>query len=61
MKNSLTLVAKVFSDTLIFFSAKIWVAFAIHIFFFQQKISNVFAIFQDRNFKVTLASSLVKF
>ena len=46
MTNSLIVVAKVFSNTLIFFSAN-------HI--------NVFAIFQDRNFNFTLANNLAQF
>ena len=43
-----------------------WEAFAMQklLTFFQQKIKkniNVFAIFQDRNFTVTLANNFVKF
>ena len=64
MTNTLTVVAKVFSNTLIFFAAKMWVAFAMiakatHIFF--AKNINVFTIFQDRNFKLTLANNFIKF
>ena len=38
MTNSLTFVAKVFSNTLIFFAEKMRVAFAFLLAFFQQKI-----------------------
>ena len=43
------------------FAAKMWVAFAMQklLTFFQQNIC-VFAVFQDRNFNVTLAN-FVKF
>ena len=37
------------------FATKMWVAFA------MQKLINVFAIFQDRNFNVNLANNFVKF
>ena len=53
MTNSLTVVAKVFSNTLIFLLQKL-------LTFFQPKIS-VLATFQDRNFNVTLANNFVKF
>ena len=53
MTNSLTVVAKVFSDTLIFLLQKC--AKATHIF--SAKDSNVFAIFQDRNFNVMLGNN----
>ena len=59
MKNSVTVVAKAFSKTDIF-AAKMCVAFAMQSFFSAKKI-NVFAIFQDRNFNVTLANNIVKF
>ena len=54
----LTVVAKVFSDTLIVFAAKMWVK-ATHIF--SAKNIYVFSIFQDRNLKVTLAKNFIKF
>ena len=57
MINMFTVVAKVFSDTLIFLLQK---CEATHIFF-SAKTINVFAIFQDRNFNVTLDYNLVKF
>ena len=53
MTNLLTVVAKIFSNTLIFLLQ------ATHIF--SAKHINVFAIFKDRNFNVMLASNLVKF
>ena len=55
MTNSLTVVAKIFSNTLIFvFHAK-----ATHIFPATNII--VFVMFQDRNFNVTLANNFVQF
>ena len=54
MTNSLTAVAKVFSNTLIFLLQKL-------LTFFSAKNINVFAIFQDRNFNVMLANTLIKF
>ena len=51
MTNSLTVVAKVFSNTLRFLLQHI----------FQQKNVNVFALFQDRNFNVTPANKMVSF
>ena len=56
MTNSLTVVAKVFSNTLNFFLQK-----TESLFFSSAKRINVFAIFQDRNFNVTLAYDFVKF
>ena len=56
MTNSLTVVAKVFQIHW-YFSAKMWVAFAI----FSAKNINVFAIFQEGNFNVTLANNFIKF
>ena len=56
LTNSLT-VAKVFPNTLIFALQKL-------LTFFQQKKKiklNVFAIFPDRNFNVTLANNFVQF
>ena len=53
MINLLTVVAKVFSNTLIFLLQKCE-------YIFSAKNINVFAIFQDRNFNVTLAN-FVKF
>ena len=40
-----------------------WVAFAMQklLTFFQQKNINVLAIFQDRNFNITLANNFFKF
>ena len=63
MTNSLTIVANVFSNTLLFCcknvsSFCICNAKATHIFF--NKNINVFAIFQDRNFNVTFADKFVK-
>ena len=55
MTNSLTVVAKVFSNTLIFLLQKC----ATHIF--STKIINVFAIFQGTNFIVTFANNVVNF
>ena len=47
------------------FAAKMWVAFALQklLTFFQQKNINVrvFAIFQDRNFNISLANNFVLF
>ena len=61
MTNSLTVVAKVFSSTLILFAVKnvnsSCNAKATHIFF-SKKVINKFAIFQDRNFNVTLTNML---
>ena len=51
MTNSLSIVAKVFSYTLMF----------LLLTFFSKKNMNVFAIFQDRNLNVTLAYNFVKF
>ena len=56
MINSLTDVAKVFSNTLIFLLQK---SECNSLFVFrkkEKKINNVFAIFQDRYFNVTLAN-----
>ena len=53
MTNLLTVVAQVFSNTPIFLLQKCA--------FFQQININVFAVFQDRNFNVTLANNLLKF
>ena len=59
MTNSLTVVAEIFSNTLIFLLQKC--EYLLHCksypHFFQQKNINVFAIFQDRNFNVTLAKN----
>ena len=63
MTNLLTVVAKVFSNTLIFLLQKCLYSFcnakATHAF--SVKNINVFAIFQDRNFNFTLANNFVKF
>ena len=40
-----------------FFAAKMWVDLQKLLIFFQQRIINVFAIFQDRNFNVTSANN----
>ena len=63
--NSFTVVAKVFSNSLILFAAKMIVSFAMQKllnFVFQQKVSNlnVFAILQTRHFNITLPNN-VKF
>ena len=63
MANSLTVVAKVFSYTLIFCCKNVSSfcnAKATHIFAANKNI-NAFAIFQDKNIKVTLTNSFVKF
>ena len=51
MTNSVTVVAKVFSNALIFLQCKGYSHFS-------SKNTDAFAIFQDRNFNVTLALSL---
>ena len=65
MKNLLTVVALYFQIHMYIdiFAAKMWVAFAVQklLTFFQQININVFPIFQDRNFNVTLANNFVKF
>ena len=53
MTNSLTVVAKVFSNTLIFLLQ--------NVAHFSSRNINVCAIFQDRNFNFTLANNFVKF
>ena len=60
--NALTVVAKVFFKYIDIFAAKMWVDFAVQklLTFFSKNI-NGFAIFQDRNFNVTLANNFVKF
>ena len=58
MTNSLTVVGKAFSNTLIFLLQKCD-AKAAHIF--SAKNIYVFAIFQDRNFNITLANNFIKF
>ena len=63
MTNSLTVVANVFSNTLIFLLQKceeLLQAMQKLLTIFSAKNINVFAIFQDRNFNVMLANS-VKF
>ena len=63
MTNSSTVVAKVFSNILIFLLQKKVNGFcnakAAHIFF--SKIINFFAIYQDRNFNIMLANNFIKF
>ena len=63
MTNWLTVVAKVFSNTLICLLLKKIVAFAkaTHIFSANNINVLVFAIFQDRNFNVTLGNYFVRF
>ena len=56
MTNELTVVAKVFSNTLIFLLQKC----KSNSHFFSKNI-NVFVIFQDRKFNVMLAKNFVKF
>ena len=70
MTNSLTVVAKVFSNTLIFLlqnceqllhcESHSHLQCESHSHFSAKNI-DVFAIFQDRNFNVTLAYNFVKF
>ena len=57
MTNLLTVVAKVFSNTLVFLLQK---CEATNIFFSAKNI-NVFVLFQDRNFNVMLADNLLSF
>ena len=60
MTNWLTDVEKVFSNTWIFLLQKCeWCKSNSH--FFSAKNINVFALFQDRNFNVTLARNFVQF
>ena len=65
MTNSLTVVAKIFSNSLIFLLQKFekllqWIyAKATHICF-SAKNYECFAIFQDKNSKVTLPNNFVK-
>ena len=62
MTNSLTVVAKLFSNTLIFLLQNVRSfcnAKATHIF--SAKYINVFAIFQDKIFNVTLANNFIIF
>ena len=62
MTNSLAVVAKVFSNTLIFFCKNVSSfcnAKATHTF--SAKNINVFAVFQDRNYNITIANNFVKF
>ena len=64
MTNSLTVVANVFSNTLIFLLQKceeLLQAMQKLLTIFSAKNINVFAIFQDRHFNVMLANSFVKF
>ena len=64
MINLLTVVAKVFSNTLILLLQNVssfcnGSVKAIHIFSVKKKKINVFAIFQDENFKIMLANNFV--
>ena len=69
MTNVLIVVAKVFSNQLIFFCKNVGsfmqklLTFFFYFFFifFSAKHINEFAIFQDINFNVTLPNSYVKF
>ena len=62
MTNSLTVVAKVFSDTLIFLLQKYESILQCESYsHFLAKNINVFAIFQNRNFYITLGNKFVKF
>ena len=56
MTSSLTVVAKVFLNTLIFLLQKL-----LTFFFFFSKNIKVIVIFQDRSFNVTLANNFIKF
>ena len=59
MTNSLTVVAKVFSNTLIFFAAKVQNAKATHIFVSKNINVYIYHISSlDRNFNVTLANNV---
>ena len=63
MINSLNVVTNVFSNTLIFLLQKceqLCTAKATHNFFAAKHI-NVFAMFHDRNFIITLSNNFVKF
>ena len=62
MINSLTIVAKIFSNTLIFLLQKCeWLLQCKSHSHFSAKNISVFTIFQERNFDVTLAYNFVKF
>ena len=58
MTNSLAVVAEIFSNTLIFLLQKCECKSYPH--FFSKNI-DVFAIFQDRNFNITLAKTSLSF
>ena len=60
LTSSLTVVAKVFSNTLIFFLRNVS-SFCKATQMFSAKNVSVLAIFQDRNFNITLAYTFVKF
>ena len=60
MTNSLSVVPKVFSNTVIF-GCKNVSSFCEATQIFSAKKINVFAILQDRHFNVTLANNFVKF
>ena len=60
MTNSLTVVAKVFSNTLIILCKNVGSFCNAATQKFLAKNINVFAIFQDRNFIITLANNLIK-
>ena len=62
MTNSLTVVDKVFSIILIFLLQKCaLLSYTVLTFFQQENINVIFALFQDRNFNITLANNFVKF
>ena len=61
MINLLTVVAKVFSNTWIFLLQKNVSSLKATHTFFSAKLINIFAMFQDTNFKDTLANNFVKF
>ena len=57
MTNSLNVVVKVFSNTLIFCCKNLSRVCKVT-YIFSVKNINVFAIFQDRNFNISLANNL---
>ena len=65
MTKSLTVLAKVVSNALIFLlkqcECKSYQYFFFFFFFFSKKNINIFTIFQDRNFNAMLANNFVKF
>ena len=61
MTNLLKVVAQIYSNILIYFAAKMCVAFAMQMLltFFQQKISMYLPLFQDGNLNITLANKFL--